>query len=195
MRTDPRHIPDCWDEGFALDLHTLESEFIGYDEYGHAQFDTRRSELGDLIYRLKYRGETSVVPTIAQAVCDFVRAWKPGVDVLVPVPPSRNRPVQPLFSIAEESGRLLSLPVDKESVRKVRDIPELKNVYDYAKRLELLEGAHGMQGTALRGRRVLLLDDLFRSGATLNAIAQLLRSEGGVTAIFALALTRTRTAS
>ena len=49
MRTDPRHIPGCWDEGFALDLHTLESEFIGYDEYGHAQFDTRRSELGDLL--------------------------------------------------------------------------------------------------------------------------------------------------
>ena len=136
-----------------------------------------------------------MVPTIAQAVCDFVRAWKPGVDVLVPVPPSRNRPVQPLFSIAEESGRLLSLPVDKESVRKVSDIPELKNVYDYAKRLELLEGAHGMQGTTLRGRRVLLLDDLFRSGATLNSVAHLLRSEGGVTAIFALALTRTRTSS
>ena len=60
------------------------------------------------------------------------------------------------------------------------------------KRLELLGGAHSIEGDALRGRRVLLLDDLYQSGATLNAIARLLKEAGGVSAVFALALTRAR---
>jgi hypothetical protein len=90
--------------------------------------------------------------------------------VIVPTPPSKSRAVQPLFQIADEVGRLLSLPVDKTSVRKTKVTPELKNV-DHAKRLELLGEAHSIQGEALRGQRVLLLDDLYQSGATLNAIA------------------------
>ena len=115
----------------------------------------------------------------------------PGVDLIVPVPPSKARVVQPLFQIADEVGRFLSLPVDKTSVRKTKATPELKNV-DYAKRLELLGGAHSIEGDGLRDRRVLLLDDLYQSGATLNAIARLLNEAGGVSAVFALALTRAR---
>ena len=68
----------------------------------------------------------------------------------------------------------------------------MKNVDYDPKRFELLRGAHSIEGDALRRRRVLLLDDLYRSGATLNAVASLLKEEGGVSAVFALALTRTR---
>ncbi len=86
---------------------------------------------------------------------------------------------------------LLNLPVNKTSVRKIKATPELKNV-DNAKRLELLGGAHSIEGGGLRDRRVLLLDDLYQSGATLNAITLLLKEAGGVSAVFALALTRAR---
>ena len=74
-------------------------------------------------------------------------------------------------------------------MRKIKETPELKNV-DYAKRLELLEGAHSVEGDPLRGRSILLLDDLYQSGATLNAVARLLRQTGGASAVFVLALTR-----
>lgn len=111
--------------------------------------------------------------------------------MIIPAPPNKARAVQPLFQIADELGRLLNLPVDKSSVRKTKATPELKNV-DHAQRLELLAGAHSIDGGALRGRRVLLLDDLYQSGATLNAIARLLKEAGGAAAVFALALTRAR---
>jgi len=39
---------------------------------------------------------------------------------------------------------------------------------------------------------VLLFDDLYRSGATMNAIAAALLDEGGAADVFALAITRTR---
>lgn len=58
----PRQIPGRWRLGYALDLHTVSSTFLGYDDLGHATFDTRRSEIGELLYRLKYSGDQSVVP-------------------------------------------------------------------------------------------------------------------------------------
>ena len=191
MQPNPMQVRGCWDEGFTLDLHIQSSEYIGEDEYGHPQFDTTRSELGELLYKLKYRSDQTAVALIARAASDFVKNWNRGIDLIVPVPPSKNRVVQPLFQIADEVGRALNLPVDKTSVRKTKATPELKNV-DHAKRLELLGGAHSIEGDALRGRRVLLLDDLYQSGATLNAIARLLKEAGGVSAVFALALTRAR---
>ncbi len=195
MQIHPMRIPGSWDDGFALDFHTLSSEFLGHDEYGHATFDTRRTELGELLYRLKYQGDRSTVASIAEAARDFLRRKDLGLEVVVPAPPSRQRLVQPLFEIADALGGLLGLPVDKASVRKVLETPELKNVYEYAKRIEALEGAHAIEGEALRGRRILLLDDLYRSGATLNAVARLLKADGGASAVFALALTRTRSSS
>jgi competence protein ComFC len=41
----PRQIMGKWRQGFALDIHTVSSVPIGYNEFGHMQFDTKRSEL------------------------------------------------------------------------------------------------------------------------------------------------------
>ena len=150
MQLNPRPVRGTWDDGRTLDLHILSSEFVGYNEYGHAQFESTRTELGELLYRLKYKGDQSAIAPIAQAACDFVRGWNPGIEVIVPAPPSKSRAVQPLFQIADELGRLLSLPVDKTSVRKTKATPELKNV-DHTKRIELLGGAHSIRGRCLEG--------------------------------------------
>lgn len=191
MQLDPRKMHGNWNDGFTLDRHIQSSQYIGENQYGHPQFDTTRTELGELLFKLKYRGDQSAVIPIAQAASDFVKNWNPGIELIVTVPPSRSRAVQPLFQIADQVGKLLNLPVNKTSVRKSNATPELKNL-DYAKRIELLRGAHVVDGDALKQRRVLLLDDLYQSGATLNAIGCLLKEAGGVSAVFALALTRAR---
>src|SRR6516225_4063660 len=51
----PRQIIGKWKGGFALDVHTLSSIPIGYNEFGHMQFETTRSEVGELLYKLKNR--------------------------------------------------------------------------------------------------------------------------------------------
>jgi hypothetical protein len=58
-KINPRKIDGPWADGRVLDLHSTGSEFFGYDEYGHEQFDTRRTEVGELLYRLKYRSDAS----------------------------------------------------------------------------------------------------------------------------------------
>ncbi len=122
----------------------------------------------------------------------FVRSWNPGVTILVPVPPSRARSQQPVHIIAEALGRKIGIPVDPAGVVRVKEMPELKNVYAYDERLRLLEGAHRVEASVVRGQTVLLFDDLYRSGATMNAIIGALYDEGAVADVYALALTRTR---
>jgi len=95
------------------------------------------------------------------------------------------------MEITQRLAKELDLPVDATSVLKTRATPQLKGVDDYSKKRELLAGAFSIQGTALKGLRVLLFDDLFQSGATMTAVTKAL-NDIGVSAVFALALTRTR---
>lgn len=75
---------------------------------------------------------------------------------------------------------------------KVRDVPELKNVYDFNERDRLLAGAHQIDKAQVEDRKVLLFDDLYRSGATMNAIASALYDSGAAVDVFALAITKSR---
>ncbi|MFA6471999.1 MAG: ComF family protein [Candidatus Latescibacterota bacterium] len=192
----PITIQGRWRKGFVLDYHTVGSTFLGSDEYGHPIFDTKRTELGELLYRLKYRSDTSVITEIIQAATDFISRWNPEIDCIVPVLPSRSgRPLQPVMVLAEEISAKLNLPVTKNCIIKVKETPELKNIFDYDERLHLLEDVHRVESPLIAGKKVLLFDDLYRSGATMNAIASALYDQGNVADIFALAITRTRSKS
>lgn len=52
MTIDPTEVQGAWTRGWTLDRHTTSSTFLGYNEYGHAQYDTTRSGLGELLYQL-----------------------------------------------------------------------------------------------------------------------------------------------
>jgi len=187
----PRLIIGKWRQGYALDVHTLYSIPIGHNEFGHMQFDTKRSDVGELLYRLKYSGDQSTVAEIADAAASFIAQWNPGVDLLVPVPPSGMRAVQPVTLLgAAIAGRIGVLVSD--GVTRTRDAPQLKSVYDLDERSHILEGLHAADPSHFAGRRVLLFDDLFRSGATMNAITGALLEQGRASDVFALTITRTR---
>jgi hypothetical protein len=42
-----------WKKGFAYDVHTLDSIYMGVDEYGHNRWENTRSEMGELIYSVE----------------------------------------------------------------------------------------------------------------------------------------------
>jgi len=191
----PMQIPGRWRAGYVLDYHTLSSTYLGDDEYGHAMFDTKRSEVGELLYRLKYLSDKSALNELVEDAARFVREWNPGVTILVPVPPSRVWAEQPVHLIAERLGTSIGIPVGLNGVRRVKENPELKNVYAYDERLRILDGAHKVEASVVKEQKVLLFDDLYRSGATMNAITAALYDDGAVAEVYALALTRTRSRS
>lgn len=70
--------------------------------------------------------------------------------------------------------------------------PQNQGVIGAEKRKELLAGLHAVDAKQTKGKNILLFDDLFRSGATLNAITQLLMRTGKALSVRVLTITRTR---
>jgi len=186
-----RQILGKWRQGFALDLHTVSSVPIGENEFGHMQFDTTRSEVGELLYRLKNRLDTSTIDEIVAAAVTFLNTWHPPIEMVVPVPASTARVVQPVRLLAKGISDQLHIPL-VECVTKTRETPQLKNMFDLDERLNALDGVHTVDVTATQGRKILLFDDLYRSGATMNAITSTLYEEGKAADVFALTITKTR---
>ena len=189
---NPRKIYGSWSDGYVLDLHSTGSTYIGDNEFGHPQFETHRTEIGELLFRLKYRSDETALMELVEAASSFIRKWAVKPSMIVPVPPTRAyRKLQPVARLAEELGARLKILVAQDAIRKQKQFAELKNVYDAEERRKLLEGAFVVNSSRVKGHRVLLVDDLYRSGATMNAIADVLLSSGA-TAVFAFAFTQTR---
>lgn len=156
----PRKIRGKWTEGYALDLHTTSSTFLGYDGYGHPQFETVRSELGELLYRLKYRADPSAVDSIAETAAEFLKEkWNVDVDLIVPVPPSdTSRKRQPVLEVSTAISARTGIGLCLDGVVKVKQTPQLKNVFDFKERVAALEGAFTVEKAKIQGKSVLLFD-------------------------------------
>jgi competence protein ComFC len=182
-----------WADGNALDLHTTSSTFLGYAGDRHPQFETVRSELGELLYKLKDRADPPAVDSIAETAAEFLtEKWRVKVDLVLPVPPSNTgRKRQPVLEVATAISERTGIELCLDGLVKVKQTPQLKDVFDFKERVAALEGAFAVEKAKIQGKRVLLFDDLFRSGATMNTITECLMT-GGVEVVYALTLTRTR---
>jgi len=189
----PKELKGGWDAGYALDVQTVESTYLGDNEFGRPMFDSRRSALGELLYQLKYRNDMAAAGPIVEALAEFLKIRSVTSDVIIPVAPSNpSRKSQPVIEIARTLSTAVNIPLCEKCVLKIKSTPQLKNVYDFTERERILRDAFAVNAKETSGKRVLLFDDLYRSGATMNAVARLLKSDGQASAVFALALTYTR---
>ncbi len=181
-------------DGYALDIHTISSEFLGYDGFGHEIFDTKRSELGELLYRLKSKQDINVIDQIVEIAINFINSqWKDIIDGIIPIPPSNvGRRLQPVIVIAKGIADNLGINLYEKALIKIRETPELKNILDFHARLALLKDVFHVNDEHIEGKRLLLFDDLFRSGATLNAATEAIYQQGKAGKVYVLTLTRTR---
>jgi competence protein ComFC len=182
--------PSPWVDGWVLDYHTISSTPTG-DPY--FRFDTKRTELGELLFRLKYRaGGSEVLTDIADTAMKFLDGWKPPVDCVVATPPSVARQTQPAAAIARELALRLQIPLMESAVVKTKPTPQMKNVDDWTERQRLLAEAIQLGGDEVKDKSVLLFDDLIESGSTLRRTAHVLLNPGGAQTLYALVLTRTK---
>ncbi len=190
-KISPMKLPATpWVDGYVLDYHTVSSTPTGDPYY---RIDTKRTELGELLFRLKYReGGSSVVAEIVNTVEQFVGGWKPPIDCVVPAPPSLTRKMQPAVEIARELAARLHLPICENAVLKVKATPQMKNIDDWSERQRLLADAVQAGRSDVKGKSILLFDDLIESGSTLRRAAEVLLKDGGARAVYALVLTRTK---
>jgi predicted amidophosphoribosyltransferase len=128
---------------------------------------------------------------LVETAAQFIDSWGVFPDLLLPVPPTRTRRVQPVYQIVDQLSVLLDIPSDFRALYKRKDGGELKDVLDYQARRDLLEGAFEADPETVRGRAILLVDDLVRSGATMNAASEAVL-EARASAVYVFAFTETR---
>ena len=69
----------------------------------------------------------------------------------------------------------------------------LKEIQDINERQELVKDAFAISNPTLyAGRKILIIDDLFRSGTTLNELTATLYRDGNVNNVYVVTLTKTR---
>ncbi|MFZ2995277.1 double zinc ribbon domain-containing protein [Sphingobium sp.] len=155
-------------------------------------FDSARAVLayGDVArtvaLRLKYGRRIGLARLIARQMVRHVGDVDGDPPVIVPVPLHRwrlwGRGFNQSALIADHLGRLTGLAVDRHGLQRVRRTQPLRGMNGKA-RAKAVQGAFALaQGHGLKGRRVVLVDDVHTSGATAAACARILR-RGGVTDI------------
>jgi predicted amidophosphoribosyltransferase len=195
MKTDPTRITGNWTHGWVLDQHTVKSVQGGDRDSGYAEFQTERSELGEALYALKYRGDREQVEPIAKTVAAFIRGRSELLDIkaVLAVPPSdTRRSFQPVEALAARIGAELGLPAPEDYIIKTRQTTALKNMTNKRRRRGELEGAFAVADQRFADMHVLLFDDLFRSGETLKAVTVALLFAGEAAMVSVLAATGTR---
>lgn len=180
LKNQAQQLDGPWSAGWAL----------GY----HSQFQTagrQRTEIGELVWRLKYRQDRHALPSLVERLVAFwqERPELAAVEALIPIPPSVARSHEPVRLVAEALGARVARPVWPILVKTRRTAPQ-KEMHSRHQKLANVAGAFALHGAEVRGRCVLLLDDLYDSGATLAEATRLLQ-RAGAGPVYVLALTRT----
>jgi ComF family protein len=139
-------------------------------------FYTYEMAAAELIKALKYRRETSLIRYMSGEMHDLFLAWDPDIDTIAPVPIHRSRLSWRGFNQAEALCELLpSHLIGSDLVRVRRTMPQVKLTPE--ERSANLLGAFKCPADIV-GKRVLLVDDVFTTGATANECAKALKTAG-----------------
>lgn len=144
------------------------------------------------LVQLKYRPDRRLSDWLANRLVEIVsnEAWPDAT--VVPVPLSRKkfnrRGYNQVDLIASGVARKLGRPYRASALRRIRDTRSQVGLSPDARRRNV-RGAFSADGRKVRGKNILIIDDLFTTGATLLACTQALQS-AGAEHVFALTAAR-----
>jgi ComF family protein len=149
----------------------------------------------DLIHRLKYGDRHDARRLFARWLSDAGKELLQDCDLIVPVPLNRWRLLRRRFNqaalLAVELEKLTGVPSDPLALARPKRTPSQVGLTDDQRRRNVA-GAFAVapdRAPAVDGRRVLVVDDVITTGATVAACARALKRAGAVRVdVLALAL-------
>ncbi len=172
--------------GFDLGPGALSAEAIAHPPV----FDRARAAVifggtaRTLIHGLKYRDREELSDFIGRMMARSGREVLDGADLLVPIPLHRWRLMQRKFNqsalLAKSVSRLSGVPVDLFALERVRATPPQVGLSG-RERQENMRGAFQVPSArkiVVAGRRIVLVDDAFTTGATISAATRALKRAG-----------------
>jgi len=158
--------------------------------------------LATLIHRLKYNGRTGLIQPLGRFMLTVLRdQWRPfEIDVIVPVPLHakrlRARGFNQSLLLARtwsvDAGGWADVPVEPDLVRRIRPTVSQTGLGRKARLANLKNAFRVAAGRRVDHLRLLLVDDVFTTGATVNECAGTLL-KAGARRVDVLTLARTHT--
>lgn len=145
------------------------------------------------VIQLKYENVKALAAPLARLMWEYLEAQRLPVDLLMPVPLHprriRSRGYNQSELLSRELGKFASLPVvDGSIVRKRNTAPQARtaSVEDRRRNVSDAFACRDRRGV---GKRIIVIDDVCTSGATLKACAAALKSIGAAS-VWGLTLAR-----
>ncbi len=139
------------------------------------------------LMRFKYRGRAEYAVFYGKAMAEYAKEQRllRDIDLLVPVPVHRQRLAERGYNQAEllarEISSLTGIPCDAKTVIRKKKTEAQKRVSGTV-RSRNLAGAFAVTSSGksrLFGKRILLIDDIFTTGSTADAVSRCLLEAGG----------------
>lgn len=135
------------------------------------------------MYRFKYSNKREYAAFYAAEAARLYKDWirRKQIEVIVPIPmyqgKKRRRGYNQAEVFAKALGRELGMPVDTGLVRRVRDTTPQKELNDKERRCNL-KNAFQLVPNIVKYKEILLVDDIYTTGSTMDAVAEVLLSAG-----------------
>ncbi len=146
----------------------------------------------DAIHWLKYHNHRAIVSRLGQILSDTYHHYTLKADVIVPVPLHRHRYKERGYNqselLAANLCALLNLPLNTSTLQRIRYTEAQVNLSVEARQKNVID-AFACQDNQLASQRVLLIDDVCTTGATLDACASALK-QTEVLSVWGLTLAR-----
>ena len=145
------------------------------------------------IHELKYRNLKAISSCLAMLMANYLQDNPVHGEVLVPIPLHprrlRKRGYNQSSLLAGELSKLTALSVIDDSLCRLKDSLPQARTTTVEDRVNNVKDAFACRDERLKGRSVILVDDVCTSGATLEACAGSLKAAGAVS-VWGLTLAR-----
>lgn len=148
-----------------------------------------------MLQAIKFRKKRGLIRVFGPLLeSSIVELRKERIDFIIPVPLDRKRKRIREFNqstlLAKEAGKLIEKPIREDILRKKKHT-EPQSILSRQKRFINVKNAFGITRPSLvKGKDILLVDDIITTGSTLNECARMLKCCGAKN-VYVLALART----
>lgn len=145
-----------------------------------------------LIFQIKYEGMFDAIDELVKKAFEIRESWLPENTIITFVPMFKKKEKQRGFNQAEIIARKIGKIAGKEVIpllEKIKDTPSQTEL-NKEEREKNVKGAFRMCGVGPSTQNVLLVDDVWTSGATINECCRILK-KAGVEKVWGFTIART----